>query len=85
MPALTFKIFFFYFYLSDMLSMLCVVVPVLFTQLFVKLQTLNNIQRELIQSFCLWRLFLRRKGKMWAIAFSNKATFMNKTHPYILN
>lgn len=58
MPALTF-----HFYLSDMLSTLCVVVPVLFTQLFVKLQTLNNIQRDFIQSFCLWRLFLRRKGK----------------------
>lgn len=67
-----------------MLSMLCVVVSVLFTQLFGKLKTLNNIQRELIQSFCL-EAVSEKKGKMWAIAFSNKATFMNKTHPYILN
>lgn len=72
MPALTFKIFlFFYFYLSDMLSMLCVVVyPVIcqapnleqHTERTLYVASGGNIQRQLLPELLPLEAVSEKKG-----------------------
>lgn len=84
MPALTFKIFFLFLPVRHVEHALCCGTSFVYPVICQAPNLEQHTERTHPKLLPL-EAVLRRKGKMWAIAFSNKATFMNKTHPYILN